>query len=556
MGTLHLAHWPKLAPRDVSPPATSLWFNIEASAARYPSKPCLIFYDSVLRYAEFKRDAEALAGYLQRECGVQRGDRVALYMHNSPQFIVGYYAILRADAMVVPVNPMNLSAELGQILADSGAKIVIAPQELFPQVEPLLSQGLEHAIVACYSDYLDSPASAEVPEMLTSPRRALKGNGVTLWSDALAQHIQPAPHRATADDLCVMPYTSGTTGHPKGCIHRHRSVQHTAMGVALWHHLHADDRGLAALPLFHVTGMTNTMNAALYAGGTIVVMSRWNRDTAASLIHRHRITRFTAVPTMIVDLLSSPDLARYDLSSLKGVGGGGAAMPQAIADKLLKLCALTYIEGYGLSETMAPTHINPEQNPKQQCLGIPIFNTDSRVVDPVSLQELAPGEVGEIVTHGPQVFEGYWNNPQGTAESFIELDGKRFFRTGDLGRVDEDGYFFFVDRIKRMINAAGFKVWPAEVESLLYGHPAVQEAAVISTKCPRRGETVKAVVVLKPAARGQTAPDQIIDWAREHMAAYKVPRVVEFVDSVPKSLSGKILWRLLQEKEDHESARL
>jgi fatty-acyl-CoA synthase len=296
--------------------------------------------------------------------------------------------------------------------------------------------------------------------------------------------------------------------------------------------------------------MQNCVNLPLYLGSTVIIMSRWNRDVAAKLIHRHRVTRWAAAPTMVVDLLSSPAAEQYDLSSLKSLGGGGAAMPEAIAAKLQNRFNLTYVEGYGLSETMAPSHINPEYRAKPQCLGIPIFDTDARIVDPETLQELTNGFAGEIVISGPQVFEGYWNKPEATAEAFMTLDGKQFLRTGDLGRIDEDGYFFFVDRIKRMINAAGFKVWPAEVESLLYAHPAVQEAVVISRKDPRRGETVKAVVVLKPAARGQQTPEQLIEWARERMAAYKVPRIVEFVDSVPKSLSGKVLWRALQEKED------
>lgn len=282
----------------------------------------------------------------------------------------------------------------------------------------------------------------------------------------------------------------------------------------------------------------------------MVLLPRWNRELAAKLIERHRVTRWSAVPTMVVDFLSMPDIARHDLSSLVGMGGGGAAMPQAVAARLQQLFGLEFLEGYGLSETMAPSHINPEQRIKQQCLGIPILDTDSRVVDPVTLQELAPGEVGEIITHGPQVFEGYWNQPEATEQCFVTVDGKRFLRTGDLGRIDADGYFFFVDRIKRMINAAGFKVWPAEVESLLYAHPAVQEAVVVSTKDTRRGETVKAVVVLKPSLFEKPTPDELIEWARGRMAAYKVPRIIEFVDSVPKSMSGKILWRVLQEKED------
>jgi fatty-acyl-CoA synthase len=224
-------------------------------------------------------------------------------------------------------------------------------------------------------------------------------------------------------------------------------------------------------------------------------------------------------------------------------------MPEAVARQLESMCHLTYIEGYGLSETMAPTHINPAERPKAQCLGVPIYETESLIIDPETRQELPPGEVGEIVCRGPQLFEGYWNNPQASAECFITVRGKKFFRTGDLGRIDADGYFFFVDRLKRMINAAGFKVWPAEVEALLYAHPAVQEVAIISKPDPRRGETVKAVVVLKSHSRDKVTPEELTDWSRQNMAAYKVPRVWELVDSLPKSASGKILWRVLQERE-------
>jgi fatty-acyl-CoA synthase len=209
-----------------------------------------------------------------------------------------------------------------------------------------------------------------------------------------------------------------------------------------------------------------------------------------------------------------------------------------------------YIEGYGLSETIAATHLNPVERPKKQCLGIPIYDVDSRVIDPATLRELPVGEVGEIITHGPQVFLGYWNQPEATAEAFVEIDGKRFLRTGDLGRIDEDGYFFMVDRLKRMINAAGFKVWPAEVESSMYQHPAVQEACVIASRDSRRGETVKVIVVLKAEWRGRLDAEQLIDWCRQHMAAYKIPRIVEFADELPKSAAGKILWRELQAREN------
>jgi fatty-acyl-CoA synthase len=278
------------------------------------------------------------------------------------------------------------------------------------------------------------------------------------------------------------------------------------------------------------------------------MLPRWDRSTAAECVQRYRIGTWTAVPTMIQDFFANPDIGKYDLSSIRRLSGGGAAMPAAVAQRLLDL-GVTYYEGYGLSETMAATHLNPPDHPKKQCLGIPIYDVDSRVVDPVTLSELAPGEVGEIVTHGPQVFLGYWNNPQETVQAFVDIGGKRFLRTGDLGRVDEEGYFFMVDRLKRMINASGFKVWPSEVESLMYQHPAILEACIIAAKDARRGETVKAVIVLRAEWRGRIDANAIIDWCHENMAAYKCPRIVEFVETLPKSGAGKIMWRELQDRE-------
>lgn len=281
---------------------------------------------------------------------------------------------------------------------------------------------------------------------------------------------------------------------------------------------------------------------------------RWDRDTAAELIQRYKVSAWTNISTMAIDFLANPNIGNYDLSSLKRIGGGGAAMPAAVAQKLLDLTGLEYVEGYGLSETIAPTHINPPQRPKQQCLGIPIFGTDSRIVNPDTLEELGPNEVGEIVSHGGQVFLGYWKNPEATAQAFVEIDDKRFFRTGDLARYDEDGYFFMVDRLKRMINAAGYKVWPAEVESLMYHHPDIQEACVIGAIDALRGETVKACVVLKAASRGKVTEQQIIDWCKQNMAAYKYPRIVQFMESLPKSGTGKVQWRALQEREKSRPA--
>jgi fatty-acyl-CoA synthase len=538
--------WPRALPRHLTIPQTNLFFNLEVSAARYPDKPAIIFYDTPLTYADLKNEVELVAGYLQTECGVQRGDRVLLYMQNSPQFIIAYYAILRANAVVVPVNPMNLTEELRHYVSDTGASTIFVPQDLVQQVAPLVGPDLRHVLVAAYSDHVTQATDLNVPEFVAAPRRQIEGEGVVLWTDMLARGRRPGPLLAGPDDLCAMPYTSGTTGLPKGCMHTHRSVMYNAVAGVQWFGAQQDSIALSVLPLFHVTGMQGGMNGPIFVGGTIVLMARWDRDMAAECIRRHRVNATQLISTMVIDLLSSPRIDEYDLSSITRLSGGGAAMPDAIAQKMHDLLGIDYVEGYGMSETIAPTHVNPPERTKKQCLGIPIADVDARVVD-ADMRPLGTGEVGEIIVHGPQVMLGYWNNPEATADSFVEIDGKRFLRTGDIGKVDEDGYFFMVDRLKRMINASGYKVWPAEVEALMYRHPAIREVCVVASHDPRRGETVKAVVALKDGFAGRVSEGEIIDWAHQNMAAYKSPRIVEFREALPKSATGKVQWRSLQD---------
>ncbi len=551
---LHHAHWPPGLPKHLTLPSTHLYYNVEVSAKRYGDKPFILFYGSAIRYAEFHDQAERLAGHLQQECGVRRGDRVLLYMQNSPQWILAYYAILRADAVVVPVNPMNLTEELRHYVADSDATTAFVPQDLYEQMAPLLGPGegcgLRHLIVAAYSDYLAEATDLAVPEFVRAPRRPIERPGVVLWSEALARGVRPGPMAAGPDDMAVMPYTSGTTGQPKGCVHTHRSVMSTLVGGVNWFMRTQDAVFLSVLPFFHVTGMAGSMNGPIYLGATIVVLPRWDREAAATLIERHRVSVWQVISTMMIDFLSNPRLGEHDLSSLVGIRGGGAAMPEAIVAKLKSVTGLDYVEGYGMSETLAATHINPPQRAKPQCLGVPVFDVDSRLIDPDTLAEVPRGETGEIVIHAPQVMRGYWKNDEATRSAFVEIDGKRFLRTGDLAQIDEDGYYFMVDRLKRMINASGFKVWPAEIEAMMYKHPAVQEACVIAARDPRRGETVKALIVINREHAGRVTEQQIVDWAHTQMAAYKSPRIVEFVESLPKSGSGKVQWRELQQQEN------
>ena len=556
----HFDVWPKRLPKNLCTPDTTLWANLDITVRRYPDRPAFVFFDRVLTYRELNLRVEALAGWLQKIAGVATGDRVALCMQNSPQFVIGYYAILRADAVVVPVNPMNKAAELTHYITDPAARVAIVGSDLAALwvaandevIAAAPDAGLHHLLVTRYSDEM---TERRLPEIgIPDAWRSWLDLHVDLptygthWRQATAtQHKADAP-TAGPDDLAVLPYTSGTTGLPKGCMHTHRTIMHNVVSGALWGDGTAESVSLAVVPMFHITGMLYGLHTPIYLGSCAVIMPRWDRDLAGRMISHYRVNSWTMVPTMIIDLLGSPNVANYDLTSLAYIGGGGAAMPQAVAENLWQKFGLRFVEGYGLTETAAPSHSNPPDNPKQQCLGVPYIGVDSRVVNPDTLAPCDIGESGEIVIHGPQVFKGYWQNRAATEAAFVEIDGKSFFRSGDMGRVDEDGYFFMTDRLKRMINASGFKVWPAEVEALFFRHPAVQEACIIATKDAYRGESVKAVIVLRANAKDTTEKD-IIDWAHTNMAAYKAPRVVEFVDALPKSGSGKVMWRALQERE-------
>ncbi|BCG05237.1 long-chain-fatty-acid--CoA ligase (plasmid) [Paraburkholderia sp. PGU19] len=535
-------------PRHLSVPQTSLYANLEATANRYPERAAIHYYGSTISYRQLREEVDAMAGFLRQNCGIVRGDRVVLYMQNSPQFVVAFYAILRSDAVVVPVNPMNQCSELQHIVEDSGARVALVGDELVTNVQSLSGRHLDYVIRARYGDYLRVQTDLPFPDVL-NPREARTDAdaGFVDWNHALARACVARNHQARPEDLAVIPYTSGTTGRPKGCIHTHRSVMYSTLACAEGSKTHNESVVLCSVPLFHVTGMQNCMNMPILTAATMVIMTRWDAKCAAHLIERQHVSTWITVPTMLVDLLNLEDVGSFDLRSVAYLSGGGAAMPQVVAHQLQQRWGIPYIEGYGLTETMAATHINPPENSKQQCMGVPIFDTHSVVVDPDTLRPLGAGETGEILVSGPQVFDGYWQASEATLDAFALIDGKRYLRTGDLGYADEDGYFFIVDRLKRMINASGYKVWPAEVEAMLFEHPAVQEACVIATRDSRRGESVKAVVVLRHGQRA--TEEEIISWARGRMASYKVPRVVQFAERLPRTASGKIQWRLLQEDE-------
>ncbi|QXJ34788.1 long-chain fatty acid--CoA ligase [Saccharolobus shibatae] len=541
-------YWPSKLPKTLDYPEVPLFNIIEVSSQRYPNKIAVIYYGNRITYRELWESIIRFSSFLSNELKVKKGDRIAIFMPNSVQWIIAYFGILRANAILVPINPLLAEDEINYILRDSGSVgVVTLSSYLSKVIKAKENSQVKWVIAGRFKDYLPEQPEIRVhPLMQREPE--LSGDAI-YWKETLRNNYNPPPVEVNAEDIAVIPYTSGTTGVPKGCVHTHSTIWPTVLGSVVWNMLTPSAVVLSSLPIFHVTGFVHSVNAPLYTGSTMVLLSIWDREAALDAIEKYKVTHWTNISTMVVDLLATPGIEKRDLSSLILVGGGGAPMPEAVAKRLKELTGLDYVEGYGLTETMSQTHVNPPQRPKLQCLGIPHFGVDALIIDPSTGEVLPPNREGEIVVRCPSLFKGYWNKEEETRKSFITVNGLEYFRTGDLGYMDEEGYFFIMDRIKRMINRAGYKVWPTKVENKLYQHPAVLEACVVATPDPRTNEEVKAYIVLKSEYKGKITAEEIREWCKQHMSAYEYPRVIEFVDSLPKSGSGKILWRVLQEKE-------
>lgn len=540
-----LAFWPRGLPQRINVPEITIDAHLSVATARFPNKPALIFMDRALSYAQLSAQVAAVTGHLQQVAGVQAGDRVLLMSQNCPQFVAGFLAILRCGAVVVPVNPMSTAHEVEHFIEDSGAKVALFAQELLPALREAFEDGrLQHGLVHAYSDAIAPDTDLMRPPGLDAAPVALTHRRMVAWSEAIAASRPAAAVSVGPDDLCLLPYTSGTTGRAKGCAHSHRSVLAATTAAVLWRSMHAESVVLGSAPLFHLLGMQNALLMPLSAGATVVLMPRWHAGNAARVIERYRVSTWAAPPAMLSDFFAHDEAQTCDLSSLTVLNGGGAAMPEAVATALHTRFRLDYIEGYGLTESAAFLLCNPMGRGKRQCLGIPTFGVDVRIVDTDTGVEVRNGETGELLVSGTQIMHGYWRNDDANAEAFREIDGRRYLRTGDLVRMDHEGYLFLSDRLKRMINVSGFKVWPAELECALYEHPAVHEACIVAAPDDRQGEAVRAVIALKPGAALEA--DELTRWCRERMAAYKVPRIVEFRSELPKSGTGKIAWREVQ----------
>ncbi|MBE3590759.1 MAG: long-chain fatty acid--CoA ligase [Firmicutes bacterium] len=536
-----LAHYPAHVPPHLDYPEISLGQLLAETARRKPDGTAVRLGSFRMTYRELHGAAAAFAAGLQR-LGVKKGDRIALMLPNLPQYVIAYYGAMIAGAIVAQVNPLYVERELEHLLNDSGAEVIVALDALMPRVEAVRGRTrLRRAIVvrtpgagAAGAPAGAEPAGPDVP--------------FALPFEAVAVPAAPAPVEIDPkEDVAVLQYTGGTTGTSKGAMLTHFNLAANALQIATWVSdiLGEDEVILTALPLFHSYGMTVCMNFAVHTGGTMLLVPRFEPQAVMDLIRAFRPTSFPGVPTMYVAINNLPGVTPEDLSSLRVCNSGGAAMPVEVMREFERRTGATVVEGYGLSEASPVTHTNPTTGlRKPGSIGLPVPDTECRIVDlDTGERDVPVGEIGELCIRGPQVMKGYWNRPEETAEAL--RDG--WLYTGDIARMDDDGYFYITDRKKEMIIAGGYNVYPREVEEVLFAHPGVKEAAVVGIPDPYRGETVKAFVVPKPGVT--LTADELAAHCRAHLAAYKVPRAYEFRDDLPKSMVGKVLRRVLREEE-------
>lgn len=503
------------------------------SCKRFPDRDALYFRGQTWDYSSLMADVNRLANGLI-SLGIEKGDRVAIMLPNCPQYVIAYYGILAAGAIVVQVNPMSTANELEYFLRDAGAKAIVLADSLYPRLSALQdSCGELISIVVSLSD-----ASFEQEAKLSFAQVL-----------ALGQPLPPTARTPMPDDVAVLQYTGGTTGRSKGAMLTHRNLVANAyqVFVMLGGEQPTQDRILNVLPLFHVYGMTVGMNTALLGGSLMIILPRFDLQETLETIKVTGPTLFPGAPTMYIAINAHPEAEAYGISSIRLCISGSAPLPVEVIKAFEAKTQGTILEGYGLTEAAPATHFNPLEKRKPGSIGKPLLSTQAKVVDlKDGTTEVPPGEPGELIVRGPQVMAGYWNMPEETTVAI--RDG--WLYTGDIATRDEEGYYYIVDRKKDMIIASGYNVYPREVEEILYRHPAIQEAVVIGVPDAYRGETVKAIIVLKDGAA--LSEDEVIAYCRQYMAAYKVPRAVEFRDSLPKSAVGKILRRALKEELGRE----
>ncbi len=538
-------------PREVEYPEVPLFELMRRTAEESPDKPAIDFLGYKMSFGQLWQQTRSFARALQ-DLGVKPGDRVSIMLPNTPQFVIAFYGTLLAGAVAVNTNPLYTPRELSHQLRDSGAETLVILDLLWPRYTEIAGEvPVKNVITTGIQDYLPFPKN------WLFPLKAKKeGTWVNLpqqenrhdWRKITKTAPEPNVPQIAADDLALLQYTGGTTGVSKGAMLSHRNLISNVYQIDAWEPGQVWKNGvmLSVIPFFHVYGMTVSMNYSVMRGMKMVLLPRFDIAEVVTAIEKHQVTHFPGVPTMYVAFNTFPGIEKRNIRSVKVCLSGAAPLPVEVANKFEELTGAKLVEGYGLTEAAPVTHCNPLYGKRKVgSIGLPFPSVDAYAADPEG-KELPPGEVGELVLKGPNVMLGYWNRPEETAQTL--KDGWLF--TGDVARMDEEGYFYIVDRKKDMIIAGGYNIYPREVEEVLYQHPAVKEAAVVGVPDAYRGETVKAFLVLKEGYEGEVGEDELKAFARERLAAYKVPKLWEFREELPKTAVGKILRRLLRAEEE------
>jgi long-chain acyl-CoA synthetase len=546
-----LKRYADYVPKELPLPERSMADLFEASAERAPDRDAIRYFDETLSYGELNALADRFATLLSTR-GVEKGDRVAVYTQNNPQFPLAQYGAWKRGAIVVPLNPMLKAKELDYHLNDSGAKVLVCLEGLYADVakEVVPSTNVEHVFTTSELDFLPEE---ERPEILANTERQRFEDTEDLLE--VLRETEPdaeAREQVSPDDVAYLVYTSGTTGQPKGTMETHSNIAFNSEVYRVWMQIGDDDSVFGAAPLFHITGLIGHVTLAGIAGVPLVLFHRFDPGEALRLIDKWRPTMTIASITAFIAMMSAPGSEEVDLSSLTKCYSGGAPVAPSIVDQFEEKFGVYIHIAYGLTESNSPTHFVPlgERAPVDEVsgalsVGVPVPNCEARLVsveDPS--QEVPVGEPGEFAAKGPMIFEGYWNKPEETEEAFA--DG--YFLTGDVAVMDEEGWFYIVDRKKDMINVSGYKVWPREVEDVLYTHEQVKEAAAVGIPDEYRGETVKAFVALKE--EDAVSEEELIAHCKEQMADYKYPRQIEFMEELPKTATGKFLRRELRLRDE------
>src|SRR5712691_440827 len=549
-----LEHYSSWVPADLARPTASMIDRFEASARRRPESAAICYFDRAISFAALDDYAMRFATLLA-EWHIGPGDRVALYLQNVPQFVIALLGAWKRGAIVVPLNPMFRRQELAFHLHDSGADVLVCLEALYESCarEVVPDSPVKHVLTTNEIDLLPDGAAANISILAESRKRRFPETKDLM--DALAACPPDASARCAVgpDEVCSLGYTSGTTGQPKGAMATHANVAYNAEVYRVWMNLGDDDRVLGVAPLFHITGMVAHIAVALLVGIPLILYYRFDPAQTIQMIDRWRPTMTVGAITAFLAMMHHPDAERHDLSCLTRCYSGGAPIPPSAIDAFEKKFGVYIHNIYGLTESTSPTHAVPlgtraPVDPESGALsvGVPVPGCDVRLLDLADpSRPAAPGAPAESAVRGPMIVGGYWNRPEATAQAF--RDG--YFLTGDVVTMDEQGFFYVLDRKKDMIIVSGFKVWPRDVEDTLYQHPGVREAAVVGVPDEYRGETVKAFVSLKEGFRHSVTEQELIDFCKARIAAYKYPRIVELVEEVPKTVTGKFLRRLLRDRQ-------